>query len=430
MKILKISLLLISVAFLWFFTKTPPLPVEECANEFSSHYYSDYHSQLQAFVNQHSLFPLLTESSQQIKDLVRHINQPLENAIQQREVHANFVKILRTAIDSIQQFSQSEKVFLQELTHWIFIRADLKEATKLYFDPYTKDPIKNDFSNLMATLHTLRKSQIFSRSPHETTHQIDQYRHGNIPFLLFTLKGPIQTKVLRMGYPMDTINRLHLPWISPQVYPEFLFFIQTQSSHLYVNLMKRNGTESSATKALELLENDFSNFSAVTIDKNSDFYWQDKHQYPAIMDAAAFKKEFLKQLTNKNGDFYWSKNLNIDEWTLQLNFIIDKTHQSFFANQTMLNQKERLDFIELSYLSILDALVDQLRPASMNITCRQCMDRGPSLYVLWMLQKNEVTEAELPALLLAPPLLIHNRPSHPSRIIRFISAAQRIASFQ
>ncbi len=436
MKILKIStLLLTTLAFLWFFTRSSgPSVEEECTNEFSSNYYANYHFQLTTFLNQYPQIHNLCASSQVINDLFQKMNQPLGDVDQQRKTHEFFVNKMRAAIDSISQPSSKENeklsLFLNDLTHWIYLQADMRDPAKNYFDRYSDAPPKNDYSNLMDTLQALRKNKTFSRSPHETTHTIDQYLHGNIPSFLFALQNPPHTKVLRMGYPMDTINRLHFPWVTPQMYPEFLFFIQNQPRHLYINLMKRKGSESSATHALEDLENHFPGIFIVTLDKNSDFYWQDKNKYPEDMDSLEFKELLLRQFIDKKGNFYWTKNLNREEWTNRLVTLLDEIHRNSFSNRVSFSQKERLDFIEISYLSILDALVDKLQPASMNITCRQCMDRGPSLYALWMLQKDENTAEELPASLLAPPLLIHNRPSHPSRITRFISAARRISSLK
>lgn len=418
MKRLKILLLILFVSGIsWFLTKSPDLPNEECANEFITAFYNDYHSQLKNFINTYPDIQQICNSSNTIHRLVLNINQPLENAVHRRKVHENFVDEWRLLIQSPHKENLD---FIRALTNWIYLKPDMKQATIDYFAPFKSDPV-----NLMRVFKALRQNKAFSRAPHETTHVIDQYRNGNLPSLLFTLNNDSQTRVLRMGYPLDTINRKHLPWITPEAYPEFLFFLQNQTGHLYVNLMKRNGTESSASKALEKLEKKLPGFFIVTLDKNSNFYWQSKNQSVDLL-ADDFKNQFFNHLTNFNGDFYWSKHLEQDKWGHQLKRIMENVHAQYFPDKDSLNAQERQDFIELSYLKILDALVEQLQPASMNITCRQCMDRGPSLYVLWMLEKNAITSSEIPDLLLAPPLLIHNRPSHPSRVTRFISAAQRI----
>jgi hypothetical protein len=98
-----------------------------------------------------------------------------------------------------------------------------------------------------------------------------------------------------------------------------------------------------------------------------------------------------------------------------------------FKNSATLNRTERKDFIEITYLKILDVIKDKCKPSSMNITCRQGMDRGPSLMVLWMLKKGVLDDPKVAAnLLLTPPLLIRNRSSHRSRIEKLISTAKRL----
>ena len=106
--------------------------------------------------------------------------------------------------------------------------------------------------------------------------------------------------------------------------------------------------------------------------------------------------------------------------------ILDLVHQRYFESNKALSQKERLNFIELTYLEILEHLADQLQVASMNITCRQCMDRGPSLYVLWMCKRGLLNQEQVKALLLCPPLLLHSRPSHRAKVNRFVQALKQV----
>lgn len=382
----------------------------ESINEFSSHFYQEYHDQLNSFLNTH------VGNDPAYQKLAEIVKKPLGDATEKSQIHEDFVNELRKALKQ-----NPHSPLLQDLIQWIYLKADLKNATQNYFYQHAEKPGPNIYSYLMGTLSVLRKDQKFDGSDHETIHE-DQYLHGNFPSYLFTLPNSAGTKIIRMGHPLSSLSRI--PWVTPSVYPEFLAFVQMQPSHLYVNLMKRSGEEYSASKALERLEKENANFALVTLDKNSAFYTQKERS--ASMKSLEFKDLYFAHLTAKDGDFHWPMRLNQGNWQAQLKEILDKTHQRYFDEKTELNRQERLDFIELSYLAILDQLVEILQPNSMNITCRQCMDRGPAQYVLWMLQKNQVNEQELAALLLAPPLLLHNRPSHPSRIERFISAAERM----
>lgn len=411
MKILKliISLLLI-FAVAWRLFQHPP-QTDANANAFSSRYYSDYHAQLISFLQAHPNYKIVRNNAH-IKPLIDVIEQPLGTPQEQRSVHENFVRQLRKLITNHDDQNQ----FLQDLIQWIFLKADMKKTAQLYFYNLLQEP----HADLSSTLQNLKASEEFSGSIHEAN-QEDQFLHGNLPFLLFTLPNKAETKVLRMGLPLDDFPKYSWPWISPRFHPEFLEFLKHQSSHLYVNLMKRKGVEAASTYALEELERTTPHLSLVTLDKNSDFYWQADKNYPAEWESEQFKEFYYQKLTDGNGDFYWSVHLNREDWKKELKLILDGIHQKAFSNQPTLDQQERLNFIELSYLAILDQLVEMLQPASLNITCRQCMDRGPSLYVLWMFQKKLITDKELIAYLLTPPLLIHNRPAHLSRINRMIA---------
>lgn len=422
MKIFKgFILLFFIIAVAWFIPQRSSRN-DANANEFSSEFYADYHAQLKAFLRTHPNEEMIRNDSQ-IKPLIDAMEQPLGTPQEQRSVHENFVQQLRKLISNAK--SKTNEQFLRNLIQWIYLKVDLREATQNYYSNLRVDPNLD----LFAALQYLREGKKFSGTMHEIDHE-DQYLHGNLPFLLFTLPNRSETKVLRMGLPLDYFSKYHWPWISPAFYPEFLYFLQNQpTGHLYVNLMKRKGAESASSYALEKLEKEIPHLMVVTLDKNSNFYWQTEKEYPTQGESEEFKRFYYKKLTSENGDFYWTMHLDRDEWNKQLRVILDEVHQNLFSNQQMLNRQERLDFIELSYLAILDHLADKLQPGSMNITCRQCMDRGPSLYVLWMLQKNLITDKELAAYLLAPPLLIHNRPAHPSRIERFISASRQMREF-
>jgi len=426
MKVLKIIFLLALICGLSFVVFKETTLVDQSANEFTSSYYDDYHSQLTTFFLHHPLFEKVKKSPH-LETLISAVKQPFENAREARLYHENFVRQLRKAIQSSssqrnRKSAKTERFFLKELIHWIFYQADLKPGTIQYFYDGVS-PRMDAQSSYDSILQILRLNPQFSGLKHHKYPGENQYFHGNLPFLLFTLSNASSTKVFRMGYPLDSINHYRLPWITPKPYPEFKLFVETQS-HLYVNLMKREGTESFATSALEQLENTYPNLSVVSLDKNSNFYLQKQDFKP--LDAGYFKQKYWERLIDPTGNYYWSHSLNSEDWKKELMQILDKTHQNYFSNAPLLDRNERLDFIELSYLSILDRLAELLQPASMNISCRQCMDRGPSLYVLWMLKKNLVNQAEAKALLFAPPLLIHNRASHTSKIERFISAANRL----
>lgn len=297
----------------------------------------------------------------------------------------------------------------------MFTGADLTKSYQNYLFELVPPYKEGDyFTYLKNVLSSLRQNPRFKKS--KTTFSDDSYTEGNLPFLQFTL--PNQIQVIRMGLPIIETPYLQNLIFTPSVNPEFMAFIRQQKRHLYVNLMKRDGLEGPNSFAIESLERTEPSFVAVTLDKNSDFYWQ-QGNFPS--ESEAFKREYYSQLVNPKGAYYFSQALK--HWDLELKSILDKTHQKYFNQKLELSAKERQDFIELSYLEILDRLVALLNPNSMNITCKHAIDRGPSLAVLWQLKLGYADENEAVALLLAPPLLMHNRTSHESRLDRFTTAA-------
>jgi hypothetical protein len=361
-----------------------------------------------------------------VQKLLINLENPLDTPSARRSYHESFVVQLRQLASMIlSKKTLPEDVptqqFVENLIRWIYLEADLKADTKHYLSHYL-NPFRDDFySYLTLEQQHLHNDPQFHGVQHESSIE-DQLLQGNLPSILSSQN----TQLIRVGQPCDSPSRLFF-WQSPSVYPEFLLFLKLQPSHLYVNLMKRKGMEGPYSHSIEALEEQVPNLFVVSLDKNSPFYWQSESDYPEKWDSQQFKKAFLNQLLVKNGTYFWTKHLNPIEWQKELHHMIEKIDQLYFNHQISLNREERQDFIELTYLAILDALVEKLHPASMNITCKQCMDRGPSLAVLWMFQKKQWQNQELVALLLGPPIIIHNRSSHVLRIARFVSAAKRIA---
>lgn len=312
-----------------------------------------------------------------------------------------------------------------KLVEDVYLATDLTHPFQIYLDSII--PPRNGeefFSYLSHSLQLLKANPRFNGIEFDSAHE-DTFLRGNLPFLQFSLSNTEKTRVLRMAMPVIEQPLIGKWFIQREVAPEFLQFLQLQKNHLYVNLMKRHGAEGGSTTVLESLESKIPSISVITLDKNSPFYWQEE-KFQDLSNSSAFKYQFLDHMT-QNRDFYWSKKLDAVLWKRELERLIEQVHQNYFDNQTALNQQERQDFIELTYIAIIENLTHILKPTSLNITCKQSMDRGPSLSVLWQWKLGKIDEPQTAALLLAPPLLIRNRPSHTHRIERFNSAAKRLS---
>ena len=324
-------------------------------------------------------------------------------------VSENSMALNQTYIESMRKSGSPDAIVR------LFKGADLTNSYQQFLFQYVAPYDGGDyFLYLKNSLDALKAGGHFKKS--KTTFSDDSFAEGNLPFLQFKLPG--NTEVIRMGLPIVEKPYLRNLIMTPPVNPEFITFIRLQKRHLYVNLMKREGLEAPYSFAIESLEKNEPSFASVTLDKNSDFYWQEG---PFPSKSHAFKQAFYNRLVDPKGAYYFSAHL--DDWNAELKAILDEVHFKYFNQKSELSKQERQDFIELSYLEILDRLVALLKPDSMNITCKHAIDRGPSLAVLWQLKLGLAGENEAAALLLAPPLLMHNRTGHESRLQRFISAA-------
>lgn len=317
-------------------------------------------------------------------------------------------------IDEIRQDPQAARI------QRMFIGAELTKAYQTFLFGIIPPFSEGDFfCYLKESLAALKQMESFRKG--KTSVSNDSYKEGNLPFWQFTLSNPLQTKVIRMGLPIVETSYLESLIFTPVINEEFLSLVRQEQRHLYVNLMKRSGLEGPYSSVLENAEQEEAHLAVVTLDKNSPFYWQEG-EYPK--ETKAFKQLFLKQMQNPNGDFFWTRRLDPIEWNRELALILEEVHRGYFNNAKELDLQDRQDFIELSYLEILDRLVEWLCPDAVNITCKHAIDRGPSLAVLWQWKLGAANENEVAALLLAPPLLMHNRTSHESRLERFLSAAK------
>lgn len=414
--------LVVCILIGWFITKTSSHPIEEAQNLFSTSIYTQYRIGMKDFLLRHPDYAKMT-SSKQHKALNELLDEIERLPIDQRASHELLVKKLRGAIQDVGHRDENSKRLIQDLIHWIFIEADTKPAMQSFLYSKVNPPDHNFLAYLQNTQKALHDHPQFSGIKEGAPYE-DQFFHGNLPSYITTINQ--QTKLIRLGQPVIQSSQVLLWGSSWKVSPEFLLFVQEQPFHLYVNLLKRKGAEGAIAEALEGLEERLGNFSLITLDKDSSFYWQNEKGYPEVWESEPFKEAFLNKMSTSTGNYFWSRHLDPRLWKKELKQIVNQIHQSSFYNKMSLSRSERQDFIELTYLAILNHLAAKWNPTSMNITCRQGMDRGPSLMVLWILQNRLLDEKEMAALLLAPPLVTRNRASHASRIERLISSAKRL----
>lgn len=401
-------LLPLLIGFFYVSTKPSEVEIHECDNIFSSGVYAHFCGELRKVLKENDLLTLAPQKCS-------------------REEHERFVVALRNLLLENEKKSEADQI-----TQWLY--SDLSLTKPMYnylaekgFLP-NSDDLLTDIKNTNLKIHADGRFKNLFGLPKID----DPFLHGNLPSFLFAMES---CKVIRLPNPAKDLTffeRFFLP-SEKGVEEEFRRHIENLANlnkkHLYVNLMKRKGIEWPKTKLLEEFEAFSPGLVLITLDKDSNFYLQNSGEEQSLKE---FKKVFLKELFQPKGNYYWSKKLDHLEWKEKCRIFIDETAQRYFSGKLLLTQNERRDFIELTYLKIIRELQKQFRPEIMNISCKQSMDRGPSLYTLlyadYQLEK-EVSLSEIReniiTWLFAPPLLVHNRPSHHSRIERFVSALRR-----
>lgn len=393
---------------------------EEGAYVFDSNVFPAYKEQLRAFFHVH---PAILKAKGDVVTLYERLKKEAETLPstpeKNRAEHEEFVEKLRAlaALRLTQEVMPEAKPF-DAFIRWMFLEADLRKAQAafLYKEiPPPEAPLKE---YVVSAVESLKKNPRFSDS--DWADDKDSLSSGNLPSMQFTLTEPHPLTVFRMGEPLME-SPLLPAWLAyPTVTPEFYLFLKLQKGHFYVNLMKREGVEKKSSQVLEQLTETVPGFHLVTLDSNSPFFWQDEAYYPELMEGEAFASLFLENMKKKEGLYFWPSELRNEGWNNELASIIDKTKKTYFPQAASLSREERRIVIDLVYLEVIDALVKRWKPSSLNITCKQGVDRGPALMTLWMLKHLSPPPAETAALLLAPPLLIRGRASHLSRIERWV----------
>lgn len=376
-------------------------------------------------------------------DLINLINSPADSALERRYFHQSMMSLLKDLII----YKQSNKVsleagrFIDDLNYWIFtgpyflpaMGDFLQSSTPLLTHPKVS---KTDFSTLILDVHdSIKENTKFIGYVSANKPNSLQFR-GYLPSQIF--KAFSTTFLLK---PRESIHDKQTD--NYEISTEFLNYLKMlktqKKKHLYINLMKKSDeNENAPFKPYEKLsENAYKDVLLVaTLDKNSDFYWQ-KNEYEPCCDAAKFKTQFIAEMCGKipeKSNFLWPQQLNSVDWTINCSKILDSVHSIYFDNHSELSVEERQNFIEIAYLKIIQTLCEKFKPEYTNISCKDTIDRGPSIlglmYVYHCLDTNSELSIEQKmntlTILFAPPLLAHNRPSQDPRIERFSSAVRAL----
>lgn len=254
----------------------------------------------------------------------------------------------------------------------------------------------------------------------------DPRKEGDLPSWVYCLDiDSRKIKVLRT--PNVTLDVKACEKTQSEVVPEFRSYLSSGHRHLYINLMITQAPcgEQRRSFAIKALSSKFKNFTFISLDKDSQFYYQ-SHSFKNLSDAEAFKSTFLLFVKTKL-NFDLPDDYPIEE---RLKPILDAVHLEFFKNSKSLERQQRREFIELSYCAMIEDFLRFYNSESVNISCKSTIDRGAAQLALshafhHRAQKN-YNQSLITMLALGPALANQNRAMLQDRFFMMHQTLERL----
>ncbi len=406
-----------------------PLP-QESELFFNSFLFTEYHSQLKNFVQTQEA------AAPSEEPFIRHIlTYKPGTAEQNRAFYLSLMDELRSLIKE-----NPNSRFIDNFCVWLFESVNMWDSlvemqNRLF-------PAELDYKEPMSCAELFAyteeiyaqtlDSELYNGCQKVSKETNDQMRFGNFPYTLYKLD---KTLVIRIpSVTKEVEGRVEIA----EEFSRYLDVLrQRNKKHLYVNLITQKYGKPSPTKdpecrkKIEALES--KTFFAVTLDKNSPFYFQ-SDEYAGRDNAEEFIDTFASKLFSKDSMYTWPSSLDFAEWQSTCLELLREIHAAYFKGKETLSVDERQDFIHIAYIEIIKKLVKLFDVDTMNISCVNTVDRGISLlselYLDHVFQKGPMItrkEAErFTSLVLIHPIVLRNRPAHVYRLERIISATKRM----
>jgi hypothetical protein len=261
----------------------------------------------------------------------------------------------------------------------------------------------------------------------------DTLIEGDLPHQLYSLDmNGLYATNLRMPSPTAQVS---INLATPT--EEFNGFLRSYSSgpiakhHLLINFQDRTSwKEHARCVALEQLQNqaEYSKvLTVVTMPKETDFYYQ-LGPYQELNQAKLFIEQFEEHLSSEQCGFYFPKAIRQALFPTFIDKLLKEIHKNFFYEKNVLTRRQRLDFIELTYMFIQCKLIDLTNAYSFSFTCKDGIDTGAvasaQLFLfLKLLNGVELTQKEIEQvrwMVFAPALMIRERLVNTERFNRMI----------
>ncbi|NGX30722.1 MAG: hypothetical protein K940chlam8_00071 [Chlamydiae bacterium] len=254
----------------------------------------------------------------------------------------------------------------------------------------------------------------------EQHYVFDAIMQGNIPYTLFDLEiGGFSTSCLRLPCPtqQEFINKV-------KIIEEFKDFIRGMQikdktyKHLLINLQDRTSSkEYPRSIALETFQKEAEfarHIYVLTLPKNTDFY-QQKGIYQEIETAKEFIYALKMQIeSGEECGFFFPEILKPSLSSHFIERMLKILHEGFFEGKKKLTEDEKKAFIELAYLSIQLKAIEEIKPQTFSLTCKDAIDDGgvsnAVLYCfLLFLKQEQIDERFLHRLLFEIPMMLRER---------------------
>jgi len=387
---------------------------------FSSELYTRYAEQLKNYI------------SDELKDHPAHAHLPLIRLIQNstKNDYQAIVQEVRKLVIQKSHLDPETARFVERLCCWIYTGPDLLPT----MTDWMKNQISTDLSReSIRDLHKrLGQESRFQGEIFQDYRPYDPRYLGDTPSHFFSIQDTqiIRTPAITKDAQRSCFGNLTRAAIVEE-FQGFLDHYQREGkTHLYVNLMAPHGSEKIRTEAIEELERKSSAvFHLLTLSKDCAFY----HQVDSFWgndDASQFKETFMDQMFHSNPAFHWPISWDSASTQTLVRKIIDEVHEKHYQSAPQLNRDQRCDFIELAYTAIIESLLHEKKPATCNVSCRSCVDRGAAnlalLYAKTQPLETAGSKETLATIALAPAMISQSRQMLPHRMHRLAPALNRL----
>lgn len=264
----------------------------------------------------------------------------------------------------------------------------------------------------------------------------DPLQQHNMPCRLFDLRlGDTCVSDLRMACPIrqGSINKA----VVNEEFKEWLRWepedAQRQDTHLLINLQDSTSWQEHARcKVIEDLPKHApydKRLTTMTLAINTDFYHQ-RAPYHRVSQADVFMQQFKQHLEGEGSGGYFPMVIRESLSSSFIDGLFASVHEIFFSNRNVLSPKERMNFIEITYLFLILKAVDVVRPDSVSLVCKDGVDVGSAFNALLFAalkvfnQESESKEdcEDIELILYAAPFLVRERAMAADRFHRTMEA--------